>query len=229
MASDWNYRDDDPVRGPSKWAHQFPGVGKAQSPIDIQLDVWELQRHQSQRAKCSCALKLDPCAPPAPQRRQLDNRQQVAAGKRRDHFDSTGGELDEELGARSSSRSSSDSWANFSHSSAFSSPSPSPSPDGHRQQTLVQHSNHHRRHHHQNKFEIESSKQFAPTKTTTTTTTISTTKQREQQNTRFCATNKKLFLGYPRYLNSIKLRNTGHAWQIDLPAELAEHTREYTL
>lgn len=51
--------------------------------------------------------------------------------------------------------------------------------------------------------------------------------QVQTQNTRYCRTNKKIFLGYPRYLSSMQLCNTGHAWQINLPPELAHHTRMY--
>lgn len=50
--------------------------------------------------------------------------------------------------------------------------------------------------------------------------------QMQEQNTRFCVTNKKIFLGYPRYLNSLQLTNTGHSWQINLPPELEVHTRK---
>lgn len=49
---------------------------------------------------------------------------------------------------------------------------------------------------------------------------------KQHQQTRFVVSKRKLFLGYPRYLHSMQLCNTGHGWQVDLPAELAEHTRE---
>lgn len=49
---------------------------------------------------------------------------------------------------------------------------------------------------------------------------------RIRQNTRFCISNKKMFLGYPRYLNSMELENTGHSWQVTLPKELTTHTRK---
>lgn len=46
------------------------------------------------------------------------------------------------------------------------------------------------------------------------------------QNTRHCVSRKKIFLGYPRYLNTMQLCNTGHNWQVNLPSELAAHTRK---
>lgn len=49
---------------------------------------------------------------------------------------------------------------------------------------------------------------------------------KSRQNTRKCVSNKKIFLGYPRYLNSMQLCNTGHNWQVNLPPELATHTRK---
>lgn len=49
----------------------------------------------------------------------------------------------------------------------------------------------------------------------------------ERQNTRHCVSTRKIFLGYPRHLNQVRLCNTGHGWQLSLPDELAEHTREY--
>lgn len=49
----------------------------------------------------------------------------------------------------------------------------------------------------------------------------------QRQNTRFCLSNKKIFLGYPRYLNSLELNNNGHSWQVTLPPELGKHTRKY--
>lgn len=47
-----------------------------------------------------------------------------------------------------------------------------------------------------------------------------------EQNTRFVATKRKLFLGYPRFLHSMQLCNTGHGWQVSLDEHLAEHTRK---
>lgn len=46
------------------------------------------------------------------------------------------------------------------------------------------------------------------------------------QNTRRLVSHKKIFLGYPRYLSSMSLCNTGHNWQVNLPPELATHTRK---
>lgn len=46
------------------------------------------------------------------------------------------------------------------------------------------------------------------------------------QNTRHCVSRKKIFLGYPRYLNAMQLCNTGHNWQVNLPPEIATHTRK---
>lgn len=44
------------------------------------------------------------------------------------------------------------------------------------------------------------------------------------QATRFCTSKRKLFLGYPRYLDKIRLENTGHNWQVNIPPELSLHT-----
>lgn len=46
----------------------------------------------------------------------------------------------------------------------------------------------------------------------------------DKQKTRFCRSNKKIFLGYPRYLQQLRLTNTGHGWQADIPIELSCHT-----
>lgn len=48
----------------------------------------------------------------------------------------------------------------------------------------------------------------------------------KNQRTRYCLTNKKLFIGYPRYISAVPLSNTGHSWQINIPAELSAHTRK---
>lgn len=48
--------------------------------------------------------------------------------------------------------------------------------------------------------------------------------QKLVQRTRFCTSNHKIFLGYPRYLSSMQLCNTGHSWQVSLPEELTSHT-----
>lgn len=44
------------------------------------------------------------------------------------------------------------------------------------------------------------------------------------QRTRYCFTNKKIFIGYPRYIEAVPLCNTGHSWQINIPADLSVHT-----
>lgn len=48
----------------------------------------------------------------------------------------------------------------------------------------------------------------------------------DEQLTKYCASKRKLFLGYPRYLDKIKIDNTGHNWQVNIPAELSTHTCE---
>lgn len=51
-------------------------------------------------------------------------------------------------------------------------------------------------------------------------------RQELEQRTRRCISNKKIFLGYPRYLSSMRLCNTGHNWQINLAPEISAHTRK---
>lgn len=48
----------------------------------------------------------------------------------------------------------------------------------------------------------------------------------QQQNTRYVVSLRKVFLGYPRFMNTMQLFNTGHNWQVNLPNELANHTRK---
>lgn len=48
----------------------------------------------------------------------------------------------------------------------------------------------------------------------------------QEQDTRYVITKRKLFLGYPRFLHSMQLCNTGHGWQVSLAEQLAEHTRK---
>lgn len=44
------------------------------------------------------------------------------------------------------------------------------------------------------------------------------------QKTRYCFTSRKIFIGYPRYISAVPLSNTGHSWQLNIPAELSAHT-----
>lgn len=46
------------------------------------------------------------------------------------------------------------------------------------------------------------------------------------QNTRHCVSKRKIFLGYPRYLETVQLSNTGHNWQVDIPPEIGLNTRK---
>lgn len=50
--------------------------------------------------------------------------------------------------------------------------------------------------------------------------------EKGEQLTKYCASKRKLFLGYPRYLDKIRVHNTGHNWQVNIPAELSVHTCE---
>lgn len=47
-----------------------------------------------------------------------------------------------------------------------------------------------------------------------------------KQKTRYFTSRRKLFLGYPRYLDKMKIENTGHNWQVNIPPELSLHTRK---
>lgn len=85
---------------------------------------------------------------------------------------------------------------------------------------------------------ITSSSSSSSSSSSETTTTIRYNEYKRQQqqpntccvtqvqNTRHCESRKKIFLGYPRYLNTMQLCNTGHNWQVNLPPEIATHTRK---
>jgi len=198
MSHDWNYHEDDPTHGPHHWAHQYPDVGQAQSPIDIQIDYSDLQRHQDQVC-CSCdrlplhkglqglTIGHSNSGQPGGWSKESDGDP-----KRNEGGGSTGGQCNSEddgclANARLAEGRNGLSAAEGEHLA--------------REQSKCERLN-------EKKDSIRES-------------------EGERQRTRYCATNKKLFLGYPRYLDSIRLSNTGHAWQVDMPQELGQHTRKY--
>lgn len=83
-------------------------------------------------------------------------------------------------------------------------------------------------HHHHHLDNELSTSGASKSHTTFTSTLVSTGRKRCEgmhvQNTRHCVTNKKIFLGYPRYMNSMKLCNTGHNWQINFAPEIKANT-----
>jgi hypothetical protein len=195
----WNYSDDDAL-GPNGWPKHF-GAGDSQSPINIIVDHCYLN---------ACSSKTRPCES-GRLHEQLGNKLAIGrAAARRDHLDSAGddtndsqyNELDNEnqLNVHQERRSPSTSSNN---SSVFSNDDAGQLVAAH----SPSHRHHHHHHHHHPHLEHGSSNRL--------------------QNTRYCGTNKKVFLGYPRYLNSVRLSNTGHGWQIDIPPELAYHTRKF--
>lgn len=216
----WNYHDEDPLRGPKQWAKQYPSVGQAQSPIDIQVDYCDLQSHQ-QQVNCCCNDNI--ISTLDEQMKQVNikqqnkkhqlQQQQQQRNHLRPHLGSTGEfELDEE----EEEDDDNDFDNEYNDNNAA---------DNHHHRTTsissnktFSKSNHSHQHdHHQEQ------------RNNTNNNNNNNNKQQQKQigdiqNTRYCATNKKIFLGYPRYLNNIKLCNTGHAWQIDMPPEVAQHT-----
>ncbi|KAG9510179.1 Carbonic anhydrase 7 [Fragariocoptes setiger] len=54
--------------------------------------------------------------------------------------------------------------------------------------------------------------------------TTTTPFEQHRNHVRYHVSNKKIFLGYPRCLNNLRIMNTGHAWQVDIPREIGPHT-----
>lgn len=202
--SHWNYSDDS-GQGPSEWAKFYP-TGKLQSPINILVDYRDL--HQSACNNCA----PDKQAKRLEQSLQLggepDNeRPPPASTGRRPHLDSLGNDTE------SDDRTLCDSPDESNRSPA----APRLANDcltiwrSKKLASPIQA----RKAHLQQQQQHDSEQQQRQQK-----------QQQQQQNTRYCVTNKKIFLGYPRFLNTISVCNTGHSWQVDMPRELAQHTRK---
>lgn len=193
----WNYSDDDAL-GPSEWPKYFE-TGSSQSPINIIVDHCYLHRHSLGPAKGGAGATTKAST----LHEQLERRLAV----RGERLDSAVGHDDDDDANRAPSRrpepaerSPSSSSHNSSVSTDSTTSNDSPLETSKRRQ-------HHHHDHHHNQRQMETA--------------------RHAQNTRYCATNKKIFLGYPRYLNSVALSNTGHGWQVDMPSELACHTSKF--
>lgn len=192
----WDYLDDT-GRGPSEWSKFYP-AGKLQSPINIQVDYCAL--HQSSCGNCS-----------PENHRQLSERienglrlgresgpqQQPQQSARRHHLDSVGNDNDSDDPHES---------AKGEHNERLASDCLNLWKNKKLSNSPLQMRNAHAQQQQQQSDRL--------------------TKPERRQNTRFCVTNKKIFLGYPRFLNTVKLSNTGHGWQVEMPPELACHTRK---
>lgn len=199
----WGYTSGDKhALGPDEWPRHFR-AGSHQSPIDIRVDVCCTGGNQP-LASCACASLAETMrrhATLAPQ--QTDSPKPVApVRRRREHLDSL---LDESERCDST---------------------PSPTPHAAKQLQA----NDKRRTVSRTSSSSGNSSDVDELASSTSTSPSPgggcNTQRRPQQNTRLCATNKKIFLGYPRYVNTMQLCNTGHAWQLNLPEELADHTRK---
>lgn len=224
MSNNWGYSND--LIGPEEWPKYFR-TGQHQSPINILVDNCEQAASQS-----TCCQQLDRHqqnkSAPTHEARQLHDRLRdtlQVSGHRRAHLNSTG-----EDHHRSSSTSSSGSQNSFSPNNRYNSNTSSDCDDednnNNNNQAEVQekaakasHNKHGER------------KQYCPSDALEVQRD---NKQRaggtccltQVQNTRHCVSRKKIFLGYPRYLNTMQICNTGHNWQVNLPPELANHTRK---
>lgn len=201
----WNYSDDS-GHGPSNWHRYYP-AGKQQSPINILVDFCEL--HQSGCSSCNSTsgqlahqlerdLHLDDAT-------LAHSNYQHWQQQRRSHLDSLGNE-DEQQYYASDQTGGSRSPSCVSEKSAGS--------------DAVQA---------EGKMSANNCIALWKSKKSTSPLQVRNhqANQQSRRNTRYCVTNKKIFLGYPRFLNSLKLSNTGHGWQVDMPRELASHTRKY--
>lgn len=229
----WGYESQQ--IGPSEWPKYYQ-TGKFQSPINILVDFCAItnnnsnqaSHHSKHRTSSSSSSKDNRptcCCNGSAHDLELSSQQQkLATSLRRTHLDSIG--EDDHNHQRNPSASAS--------SSASSSPvqnTDSSSCDDDYDLTRATKCTKHQR---------STSKHNSSLMTTTTTTTkcvdcfpsahhgsSAPSKGRSlvsEQNTRHCVSNKKLFLGYPRYMSNIQLCNTGHSWQINIPPELARHT-----
>lgn len=201
MVLDWNY-DDTTDRGPSKWPRLF-GAGQRQSPIDIRTTTSatsELTCCQGRLLAHDAEQGLSglKLASSPPNRRHHHHRR---------HLDSIGEDNNnnnqDPINTNSPSPDDGE-WTKDLHErsgSALSDSSgapASPSPD-------------------------QLTRAWAGTGGTDP---MHKHKHQHQQNTRYLISKRKLFLGYPRFLAQVELVNTGHAWQVNIPAAIGQHTRE---
>lgn len=132
---------------------------------------------------------------------RLESRLQLTSSPSRHHLDSIGEEL------RTSPDSGRRSGGSFSDNNSDLSASSSPNTK------LEQRNLKHQQHSNGNRLTRRESK----------------LNEASHQETRFCTSKRKLFLGYPRYLGVVALENNGHAWQANIPTQISQHTRKYPL
>lgn len=201
--ADWGYTPDQ--LSPDQWPKHFP-VGKQQSPINIL--VGSRCRHCSPATAKSACCRGVVMARASSQALAAKFRDQAALNRphRRSHLDSVG-----EDEGRAHQRSSSASSAGSS-GSASASPSrldEGSSESGDSAESLC------------NRCADREDRKSRLSKCQHKLLSHS-----RLQNTRHVVSLRKLFLGYPRFMNTMQVCNTGHNWQVNLPNELANHTRK---
>lgn len=217
----WSYDDQDEC-GPNKWSKYYR-TGEHQSPINILVDAHRV----SHQAVTCCAGRLKESLKLVTndniEIKARDLRQQHRPVYRR-HLDSIGEDSQANNNDNSSNNSNSSSPSGSASSSASSSNRSSPMQaessgdffdDDVDFNNIADNNNIDDGYSGQND---KSSRRKCSKKNLTI---------KLRQNSRFCISNKKIFLGYPRYLNSMELQNTGHSWQVSLPEELSAHTRKF--
>lgn len=188
--------DDQTSFGPANWPQLYPTKGQRQSPINIILDDQKLTS-----LTCCQGYLLNKQQTELSD--HLNSRLRVASPPSKQHLDSIGERL---RTSPDSGRPSGNSLQDSnSDRSAASSPS-TPHDRVHRARKLVAHQTDG----YLNKIVLHDN----------------FTNDLSQQETRFCTSKRKLFLGYPRYLGNIQLDNNGHAWQANIPTQIGKHTRK---
>lgn len=191
---------------PDQWPEHF-AVGKQQSPINILVGAW--CRHCSPataKSACCRGVVMDRSSAQA---LAAKFRDQTALNRahRRSHLDSVGEEEDR-AHQRSSSTSSAGSSASGSSSGSPSRLHDEGSESGDSNESLC------------NRCADREDRKSRLSKCQHKLS------HSRLQNTRHVVSLRKLFLGYPRFMNTMQVCNTGHNWQVSLPNELANHTRK---
>lgn len=217
----WNY-DDQTKFGPKNWPKLYPTEGLRQSPINIivnQDDKFNstcchgriLTNSQSNNRMIT-TTNINSTRQFNDQDVDL-NRLRLNSTTRK-HLDSTGQEL--RTTSPDSGRPSNDSYSDTNNSDRSATNSP--------QQTQLQPIKHKQ---HSNQYELDSNNNnndnnYSKIKTKNNDSL-------SHQETRFCISKRKLFLGYPRYLDMVALENNGHAWQANIPSQISQHTRKFDM
>lgn len=234
----WGYSGD--LVSPNEWPKYFH-TGRHQSPINILVTNC---RHVSQSTCCHQVDKHVQQQKVKHDEARLYNRlkdslQISSSHYRRAHLDSVGSEdhhrspSTSSAGSHNSSSSTSSQGNKLRNSSNNSSDYDQNGLDEYERDYYEE-----RKGRHKSSSSNSSSNSNSATSSETTTMRLNDDKRKRQQqtnsccvtqvqNTRHCVSKKKMFLGYPRYLNTMQLCNTGHNWQVNLPPELANHTCKF--